>query len=95
MAAYSLGAYSLRPRIWDLAKHSLAWGPTAWGPTVSRHGFGIWQSTHLHGGLQPGGLQSRATDLESGEALTCMDAYSLGAYSLAPRILDLAKHSPV
>ena len=93
MRAYSLGTYSFAPRIWDLAGLSLAWGPTAWGPTVSRHGFGIWRSTHLHGGLHPGGVQSRALDLGSGEPLTCMRAYSLEAYSLAPRIWDLANLS--
>ena len=98
MGVYSLGAYSRGLRIWDLVKHSLAWETTAQEPTVSGRGLGIWSSIHLHvilqcGSLQPGSLQSRATDLASGQAFTCMGAYSLEAYSLGPWIWDLVKHA--
>ena len=51
------------------------------------------------GGLQSGGLLSRATDFGSGEALTRMlytlGVYTLGSYSLVQRIFDLAPHLPV
>ena len=43
-------------------------------PTVLGHGFGILQCTHLHGGLQPGGLQSRATDFGYCNAFICIEA---------------------
>ena len=61
VGAYSLGAHSLGPPILDLGNHSLDWGPTVWGPTVSGHRCWIWATTHWTGGLQSGGLQSRAT----------------------------------
>ena len=123
---HRLGAYTRRPRIWNLPMHTLSWGPQlgevqswatdlrfgngrsrstdvgssnaltctlAWGPaaswsTIWGHGFAIWQCTHLDGaamhslawGLGACGLQSRATHLGSGNVLTCMGTYSLGAY---------------
>ena len=89
MGAYSLRAYNVGQQIWGLELYSLAWGPTAWEPTVSGNGFGIWHCTHLHGGLQLGGLQSWATDLGSGIVLTRMGACSLGDYNLGQRIWDL------
>ena len=94
MGAYKLGAYNLGPRIWDLEMYLLAWGPTAWRPTVSSHVIGIWHCTHLHGGLHLGVQLSRATDLGFCNALTCMGGYSLWAYSLGPRIWDLATCLP-
>ena len=53
----------------------------------------------IAGGLQPGSLQSWATDFGSGEPLIGLGAYSLGVYSLGvfslvQRILHLALHSP-
>ena len=62
MAAYKLGPHSLRPRIRDLATHSLAWGPTALKPPVS----GIWGcDIRLHGRLQLRGptVRPRIRDL--------------------------------
>ena len=70
MEAYSLGAYSLGPRIRDVARHALAWEFTAGGLTISSHESGIWQRIHLHEGLQLGGIQSRATESGSGNAFT-------------------------
>ena len=47
---------------------------------------------HWTGGLQFGGLQSWATEFGSGQPLIGLLAYSLGAYSLGPPILDLGNH---
>jgi len=113
---YSLGAFSLTPPILDLLAHlpvlytgwgPTVWGPTVWRPTVAHHGFWIsLGATVLHQrtyvffrqaeGLQSVGLQSRTTFFGSISALPCflhrLAAYSLGAYSLAPPILDLWAH---
>jgi len=75
-------------------------GLTVWGATVSPHRLWIYQRTYLFftqtGGLQSGGLQSRTTDFWFMSAPTCalhrLGAYSLGANSLAPPILDLLAH---
>jgi len=78
-------------------------GPIVWGLSVAHHRFCIYVRTHLcfteSGCLQPGGLQSCATDFGSISALTRafyrLGAYSLGAVSLAPPTLNLLAHLPV
>ena len=75
-------------------------GPQSGGlHPVSGYQFRIWGPTYQSGGLQPGALQSRATDFGSDPELTCalhrLRAYSLEACSLGPPILDLPIHLPV
>ena len=66
---------------------------TPWSQNTPKHLRNlIWWSIHLHGNLQPGGTQSRATDLALEQEFACMKAYIWEAYNLGPRILDLAIH---
>ena len=79
---YSRGGYNIRLRILDLANHSLV--QRLQSGTVSGYEFWISGSNHWTGGLHSGGLQSRATDFGSRDAITELGAYSVGAYSLGP-----------